>query len=46
MTFTIHFVTVCYQAEALIERTMRSVCEQTYPHIEYWIMDGASTDST
>ena len=46
MTFTLHFVTVCYQAEALIERTMRSVCEQTYPHIEYWIMDGASTDGT
>ena len=46
MTFTIHFVTVCYQAEALIGRTMRSVCEQTYPHIEYWIMDGASTDGT
>lgn len=46
MTFTIHFVTVCYQAEALIERTMRSVCEQTYPHIEYWIMDGASSDDT
>ncbi|MDE7091635.1 MAG: glycosyltransferase [Bacteroidales bacterium] len=46
MTFTIHFGTACYQAEALIERTMRSVCEQTYPHIEYWIMDGASTDGT
>lgn len=46
MTFTIHFVTVCYQAETLIERTVRSVCEQTYPHLEYWIMDGASTDGT
>lgn len=46
MTFTIHFVTVCYQAEMLIAPTMLSVCEQTYPHIEYWIIDGASTDGT
>ncbi len=39
-------VTVCYNAEAEIEKTMRSVCEQDYPSIEYLIIDGASKDAT
>src|SRR5690606_22395824 len=29
-----------------IERTVKSVTNQTYPHIEYIIIDGASTDGT
>lgn len=39
-------ITVCYNAEAEIEATMRSVCEQDYPLIEYLIIDGASEDKT
>lgn len=39
-------VTVCYNAEKTLERTIKSVLGQSYPHIEYLIIDGASRDST
>ena len=40
-------ITVTYNAEATIERTVRSLMAQTaLEHIEYIIIDGASTDST
>jgi glycosyltransferase involved in cell wall biosynthesis len=42
--FTI--ITAVWNAQAEIEGTMNSVFEQTYPNIEYWIIDGASTDGT
>lgn len=42
----ISIITVCYNAAAHIEDTLRSVAEQTYPYIEYLIVDGASTDQT
>lgn len=42
----ISIITVCYQAAQTISRTLRSVQEQTYPHIEYLVIDGASKDST
>lgn len=44
ITFSI--ITVCYNAEHVIEQTIRSVIEQTYPYIEYLIIDGASADGT
>lgn len=43
---TISIITVCYNAERVIEKTVRSVIEQTYAHLEYLIIDGASTDGT
>lgn len=42
--FTI--ITVTYNAEALIERTIESILGQTYDNLEYIIVDGASTDGT
>lgn len=39
-------ITVCFNAEKFIEKTMDSVLEQTYENIEYIIKDGESTDRT
>ncbi|MDI9356644.1 MAG: glycosyltransferase family 2 protein [Chitinophagaceae bacterium] len=44
ITFSI--ITVCFNSEKTIERTFKSVLCQTYPHIEYIVVDGASTDGT
>jgi len=39
-------VTIVFNDVAGIEKTIRSVVEQTYPNIEYIIIDGGSTDGT
>lgn len=44
--YKISIITVAFNAEKFIERTLKSVVEQTYPHIEYIIVDGKSKDST
>jgi glycosyltransferase involved in cell wall biosynthesis len=39
-------ITVVYNAESLIERTLLSAAHQTVQDFEHWIIDGASTDCT
>lgn len=39
-------ITVVYNNASDIERTLRSVIGQSYPHIEYLVIDGGSKDGT
>ncbi len=44
MRFSI--ITICFNSEKTLERTIKSVLAQTYNDYEYIIVDGASKDST
>ncbi len=39
-------ITVCYNSEKTIERTLKSILDQSVDDYEYLIIDGASTDTT
>lgn len=42
----VSIITPCLNSEKTIEQTIKSVINQTYPKIEYIIVDGESTDGT
>jgi glycosyltransferase involved in cell wall biosynthesis len=42
----VSIVTVTYNADVFLSEAIQSVIRQDYPHIEYIVIDGASTDST
>ena len=46
ITPRISIVTVCYNAGAALEKTVRSVVGQQYDNLEYLIIDGASSDGS
>ena len=43
---TITIITICYNAQATISRTLESIQAQTYTELEYLVIDGASKDAT
>jgi len=46
VTPRISIITACYNMGKYIEQTIQSVITQDYPHLEYIIVDGGSTDNT
>jgi glycosyltransferase involved in cell wall biosynthesis len=42
----VSIITACLNAERTLERAISSVREQTYPNIEYIVVDGGSRDGT
>lgn len=42
----VSIITVCYNSAETIENTLISVVSQSYPNIEYILIDGQSTDDT
>ena len=42
----VSIITTTYNSAKTVASTIESVLSQTYPNIEYWIIDGNSSDRT
>jgi glycosyltransferase involved in cell wall biosynthesis len=42
----VSIITIVYNSDKTLENTIKSVLQQTYPNIEYVLIDGASTDDS
>ncbi|HRX01303.1 MAG TPA: glycosyltransferase, partial [Cyclobacteriaceae bacterium] len=42
----VSIITVCWNSAQTIRRAFDSVLQQEYPHIDYVVVDGASSDDT
>jgi glycosyltransferase involved in cell wall biosynthesis len=42
----VSIITVVYNSERFLEKTIKSIINQTYSNVEYILIDGASTDGT
>ena len=43
---TVSIVTPCLDQAPFLEATIQSVLSQSYPHLDYVVMDGGSTDGS
>ena len=42
----ISIITICFNAENTIEKTLNSIASQSYNYIEHILVDGGSKDNT
>ncbi len=42
----VSIITICFNSEQTIEDTLKSIQQQTYPNLEYIVIDGGSSDNT
>src|SRR4051794_14825027 len=42
----VSIITIVYNSDKTLEDTIKSVLQQSYPHIEYILIDGGSTDQS